>query len=64
MAQKDSEVKISRNGKTRTISMRHPPKPGEYLTVKGKPWLVVSVSYTVPYRIPSMSFIVKKSEAG
>lgn len=60
---RDNEVKVSRKGRTKTITMRHPPKPGQYITLKGKEWMVVSVSYTIPYRVPSMSFIVKDEKA-
>jgi hypothetical protein len=59
----DQEVKISNGSETRVIPMRHPPKPGEYLVVSDEPWLVVSVSYEIPYRVPEMSFIVTE-EAG
>lgn len=58
----DNEVKISNGRETRTISMRHPPRPGKYLTIEEEPWLVVSVSYEVPYRVPSMSFMVTEHE--
>jgi hypothetical protein len=56
----DNEVKISNGRETRVITMRHPPKPGDYLTIEDEPWLVVSVSFEVPYRIPAMSFIAER----
>lgn len=56
---RDNEVKIGNGRETRIITMRHPPKVGKSITVEGKQWRVLSVSHTVPYRVPSMSFIVK-----
>lgn len=58
MRSPDNEVKISNGTDTRVITMRHAPVPGEYLTVEGESWLVVSVSYEIPYRVPVMSFLV------
>lgn len=63
MRSPDHEVKIGNGREERVITMRHPPKPGEYLTVGDEPWEVLSVSYEVPYRIPAMSFIVKEQQA-
>lgn len=60
MRSQDNEVKVSRKGEIRTITMRHPPAPGEDITIEGEPWLVVSVSYEIPYRVPSMEFMVKE----
>ena len=60
MRSPDHEVKISNGSDTKTITMRHPPKPGEYLTIEDVPWLVVSVAYEIPYRVPAMSFVVKQ----
>lgn len=62
MSSRDNEVKVSRNGKTKTITMRHPPKVGEPVTIKGEDWMVLSISYTIPYRVPSMSFLVKEEK--
>ena len=63
----ENEVKISDGRETRTIMMRHPPAAGEVLSVGGDDWLVRSVSYTVPYRIPAeslaaMNFTVTEEE--
>jgi hypothetical protein len=60
---RDNEVKIGNGSETRIITMRHPPRPGEYLEVDGEMWEVLSVSYEIPYRIPAMSFIIRR-EAG
>ena len=62
MRSPDSEVKVSNGRDSRVITMRHPPKPGEYLTIEDQPWLVVSVAYEIPYRVPAMSFVVSEVE--
>ena len=57
----DNEVKIGNGKETRVITMRHPPRPGQYLLVEGECWEVLSVTYEIPYRIPvdtSVNFII------
>ena len=56
----DNEVKIGDGSETKIIMMRHAPRVGGEITVKGKLWKVLSVSHEIPYRIPSMSFIAKE----
>lgn len=56
----DHEVKIGNGRETKVITLRHPPRVGQVMTVGGEAWEVLSVSYEIPYRIPSMSFTVKE----
>jgi hypothetical protein len=62
MKSPEHEVKIGNGSETRIIMMRHAPSVGKDIIVEGKRWLVLSISYQVPYRIPSMSFIATRQE--
>ena len=48
----DNEVKIRRGDAEKVLMMRRPPSVGSWLTVEGEHWLVLSVSYVIPYRVP------------
>lgn len=52
MFRRDVEVVVARDGERRTLRMVRAPRVGGVLVVEGGRWVVVSVSYTVPYRVP------------
>jgi hypothetical protein len=54
-----NEVRLRRDGQEQVIYMQNAPRVGGVLVVSGEPWLVMSVSYLVGYRIPRVSLIAR-----
>lgn len=48
-----NEVKVRRGAEVKVIMMRTAPQVGKEIIVSGEPWLVLSVTYEIPYRVRS-----------
>lgn len=60
MRTRENEVRLGKDGEFRTVSMRHAPRVGKTLIVEGEEWLVLSVSYEIPFRMDAaLSFVVQ-----
>ena len=64
MSVRENEVRLGKDGEIKTVTMRHPPKVGGTLVVEGEEWLVLSISYEIPFRAgrQAVSFVVPNKQ--